>query len=407
LPGPCVVHCNDGGGRSGVYILLDYNISLLEEEEQVDICGKLTQLRKERMNLVSTQAQYRLVYDIIHRYICTSLKLRSRGDIDKMLKQDIGEYEIKCEHELLTRLVSQLGQGECAGAHREDNRNKNRNHLIVPPDTHRPYITSHQGSLATDYINAVYVDGFRRSKEFIVTEWPLNSTISDFWSMVYDTSASTIVILEKMKITSKFSNFYPLEPDKMVTYGPVFTVERVPDERYEYQDSMGNGSSSDVQKLGNGTKGSGDQKLLNGHESLHYSSFTVNIRKKEESNSKKKSNDAKCGVSALSSLVAGVTKQKKCCKLFLLENYPSGLLNLVEGVKTWELENVDQPIVVMSSDGVTRIGLYTLLSYARDQFKLENKVNVIQGATTMKCHRPQLLESLPEYKLFYQLLNQL
>ena len=50
--------------------------SLLEEEEQVDICGKLTQLRKERMNLVSTQAQYRLVYDIIHRYICTSLKLR-------------------------------------------------------------------------------------------------------------------------------------------------------------------------------------------------------------------------------------------------------------------------------------------------------------------------------------------
>jgi len=326
-----------------------------------------------------------------------------------MVKQDIGEYEIKCEHELVTRLVSPLGQGECAGAHRDDNRNKNRNHLIVPPDTHRPYLTSHQGSLASDYVNAVYVDGFRRSKEFIVTEWPLNSTIPDFWSMIYDTSASTIVILEKMKISSKFSNFYPLEPDKVVTYGSVFTVERVPDERYEYQDTVGNGSTSDVQKLGNGTKPSGDQKLLNGHESLHYSSFTVNIRKQEVSNGKKncKSPDAKCGASALSSLVAGVTKQKKSCKFFILENYPSGLLNLVEGVKTWEQENVDQPVVVMSSDGVTRIGLYTLLSYARDQFKLENKVNVIQGATTMKCHRPQLLESLPEYKLFYQLLNQL
>ena len=44
----------------------------------------------------------------------------------------------------MTRLVSPLGQGECAGAHRDDNRNKNRNHLIVPPDTHRPYLTSHQ-----------------------------------------------------------------------------------------------------------------------------------------------------------------------------------------------------------------------------------------------------------------------
>ena len=56
------------------------------------------------------------------------------------------------------------------------------------------------------------------------------------------------------------------------------TSYRVPDERYEYQDTVGNGSTSDVQKLGNGTKPSGDQKLLNGHESLHYSSFTVNIR---------------------------------------------------------------------------------------------------------------------------------
>ena len=50
----------------------------------------------------------------------------------------------------------------------------------------------------------------------------------------------------------------------------------------------------------------------------------------------------------------------------------------MEGVKTWENENPDKPVVVLCSDGVTRIGVYTLLSYARDQFKLENKVNVIQ-----------------------------
>ena len=49
-------------------------------------------------------------------------------------------------------------------------------------------------------------------------------------------------------------------------------------------------------------------------------------------------------------------------------------------MKRWEAETgeADQPVVVMSSDGVNRVGLYTLLSYARDQFKLENKVNVIQ-----------------------------
>lgn len=77
--------------------------------------------------------------------------------------------------------------GDCAGGHRADNRDKNRDVLCVPrklifayftlneqkknnklinflfyiinvADNFRPYLTSFQGNAFTDYINAVFVD---------------------------------------------------------------------------------------------------------------------------------------------------------------------------------------------------------------------------------------------------------
>ena len=50
-------------------------------------------------------------------------------------------------------------------------------------DNFRPYITSFQGNNCTDYINAVFVDGYTHPREYIVTEWPLSNTCSDIWEV--------------------------------------------------------------------------------------------------------------------------------------------------------------------------------------------------------------------------------
>ena len=81
--------------------------------------------------------------------------------------------------------------GDCAAGHRAENRDKNRNVLVVPPDDNRPYLTSFQSNSTTDYINAVFVDGFCQAEAMIVTEWPMQSTVANFWSMVYDHDCST------------------------------------------------------------------------------------------------------------------------------------------------------------------------------------------------------------------------
>lgn len=91
---------------------------------------------------------------------------------------------------------------------------------LFPADNFRPYLTSFQGNTHTDYINAVFVDvssasesrlcatcltyewyllvilqGYRQSKGYIVTEWPLPHTSSYLWSLVYDYDASAVVVL--------------------------------------------------------------------------------------------------------------------------------------------------------------------------------------------------------------------
>lgn len=63
-------------------------------------------------------------------------------------------------------------------------------------DNSRPYLqTLHGESKDYTYINAVYVDGFTRKGEWIVTEWPKAATLDSLWALVFDHNAHTLVNL--------------------------------------------------------------------------------------------------------------------------------------------------------------------------------------------------------------------
>ena len=52
--GPVIVHCNDGAGRSGVYLAIDANIELSEEDGVFDVYGYLKKMRQQRRGLIET-----------------------------------------------------------------------------------------------------------------------------------------------------------------------------------------------------------------------------------------------------------------------------------------------------------------------------------------------------------------
>nr|ACE75308.1 protein tyrosine phosphatase [Glyptapanteles indiensis] len=47
----------------------------------------------------------------------------------------------------------------------------------------------------SDYIHANYVHGFERPQKFIVTQEPINSTLEDYWAMVWQAGTKVIVML--------------------------------------------------------------------------------------------------------------------------------------------------------------------------------------------------------------------
>ncbi|KAK2498862.1 hypothetical protein MC885_017845 [Smutsia gigantea] len=75
------------------------------------------------------------------------------------------------------------------------NRAKNRFPNIKPYNNNRVKLISDASIPGSDYINASYVSGYLCPNEFIATQGPLPGTVGDFWRMVWETRAKTLVML--------------------------------------------------------------------------------------------------------------------------------------------------------------------------------------------------------------------
>ena len=58
-------------------------------------------------------------------------------------------------------------------------------------------------------ISGFYV-GYQKLKEFIVTQHPLEATVSDFWQMVWDHNSQTVVVLSD-SADDEYQIFWPLK----------------------------------------------------------------------------------------------------------------------------------------------------------------------------------------------------
>lgn len=137
---PCSDHYS--GGRSGVYLAIDANIELAEEEDSFYVFGYLKKLRQSRKGLIENVEQYKFVYDTLEEYVVCGNSFFPVKELSQKLKQKsvkdpaskLNEYQK--EYAQICKQTPRFSIGDCAGGHRGDNREKNRDVLCVPRKFH-------------------------------------------------------------------------------------------------------------------------------------------------------------------------------------------------------------------------------------------------------------------------------
>nr|XP_048703309.1 phosphatidylinositol phosphatase PTPRQ [Caretta caretta] len=111
------------------------------------------------------------------------------------------------------------------------NRSKNRFPNIKPYNNNRVKLIADAGIPGSDYINASYVSGYLCPNEFIATQGPLPGTVGDFWRMVWETRAKTLVMLtqcfEKGRV--RCHQYWPEDNKPVTVFGDIVITKLVED----------------------------------------------------------------------------------------------------------------------------------------------------------------------------------
>jgi len=67
--GPIIVHCGNGGGRSGTFVAAYTILERLKSEQMVDVFQTVRRLRKCRPSFVENKEQYKFLYDVVSCYL--------------------------------------------------------------------------------------------------------------------------------------------------------------------------------------------------------------------------------------------------------------------------------------------------------------------------------------------------
>ncbi|KIH65943.1 Protein-tyrosine phosphatase [Ancylostoma duodenale] len=403
---------------------------------------------------------------------------------------------IKIHSQLLLHLTHPLRIGDCAGGHRLENRGKNRDVMVVPPDHARPYLqTLHGESKDYTYINAVEVDGFTRKAEFIVTEWPKQSTIDSFWTLIYDHSCHTVVNLSNQGNPRHYPTFihnkgkasygpfivevlnyhqYPAMTSHMVkvmkrTTGtprsspkgrhsktPSLQREETPGRngvplgqsfrlKPQYRGHL-HGADTDENSRspspipptsyshGTGRLHPPRRRLSRSADALHdrdpYKEKgaadikrLLNIRREKADLQKETTKQIQKLTFMISDIMSsGASNQqidtevRICCviqvRMWPIENKvplsTTGLMDVIKMARSWRRRAPDRPetkpTIVMSHNGVSRVGVYIGANICIDQMDTDHEVDVFHAVKMMRINRPQLIDMKDEYKYLYDVM---
>ncbi|CAG9828512.1 unnamed protein product [Diabrotica balteata] len=232
---------------------------------------------------------------------------------------------------------------------------KNRYPDIKSYDQTRVKLSQVDSIAGSDYINANYVMGYKERKKFICAQGPMDTTVNEFWRMIWEQHLELILMLTNLEEYSKTkcSKYWPDKTDGDKIFGDI-TVTHLQETRY---------SDYIVREL----------KILR----------SSNGKELEERN-----------ITQYHYLV---------WKDFMAPEHPNGIIKFIKRVN--EAYSVEKgSILVHCSAGVGRTGTLVALDCLLHQLKEEGHVSIFNTICDLRHQRNFLVQSLKQYIFIYRAL---
>ncbi|XP_063770956.1 receptor-type tyrosine-protein phosphatase S isoform X11 [Pseudophryne corroboree] len=232
----------------------------------------------------------------------------------------------------------------------EVNKPKNRYANVIAYDHSRVILLPVEGILGSDYINANYIDGYRKQNAYIATQGPLPDTFGDFWRMVWEQRSATIVMMTRLEEKSRI---------KCDQYWP--------------------GRGAD-------TYGMIQVTLL---DTIELATFCVRTFSLHKNGSSEKREVRQFQFTAWPD--HGVPE------------YPTPFLAFLRRVKTCNPPDAG-PIVVHCSAGVGRTGCFIVIDAMLERIKHEKTVDIYGHVTLMRSQRNYMVQTEDQYSFIHDAL---
>ena len=213
---PVLVHCSAGVGRTGAYVLIDAMLKQLKAKGEMNLIAYLKHIRGQRNYMVQTEEQYIFVHDALAEAVASGETNINRAYLSRYINSLQSSFTTD-ENSIPWQLLDR--QFKLATAYRPQehqfmaalnpcNQAKNQNFDYLPIESARVALTPKIGVEGSDYINASWLPGHSRLREYIITQHPLEQTVVDFWRMIWEHGVRTAVILSPVQ-QPEFGVFWP------------------------------------------------------------------------------------------------------------------------------------------------------------------------------------------------------
>ncbi|XP_076077504.1 uncharacterized protein LOC143047985 isoform X3 [Mytilus galloprovincialis] len=340
--GPMVVHCSAGVGRTGTFLALDALYEHGNATGFVNIMEYTHMMRQDRMNMIQTVEQYATVYDILVEAFIVPQSAIPKQDFLNMLDSRL----IEREYQKLQNLKPVIDANKFQAGKLKENVPKNAVQNLLPHDDYRPYLMSY-GRSSNDYINAVKIQSFREGRNIFVTQYPLQNTIGDLWSLVYDNDCRTIVILDELSedvIPSSTSHRFSNDN---------FIISRI--------------SSNALQDK-----------------------VTISLRHKNKKEER-----------PITVFVYNDWEDTN-----MIPNSTKTMIDFTEEISRTTREDNESKIIICR-DGCTRCGIYVTLDLVLEKMEIDEEIDILQVARRIQTRRPQFLSNIEQFEFCYCALKEL